>query len=199
MTSDGKDPPQPLTDVKNAAISFLDQLKNTDRAGLLSFATNVSDPIDAVLTLNYAHLKEEIQSIVIDSHGTQYTNLGEAILDASMELNATTSNPLSNKIIVLLTDGIPTYPLLMKGDSDYPSMYALAQAAEAKARGDELYVIGLGKDVNKTLLQKIASTPDYYFPAASSAALNSIYKKIAVAICQNGPTVVEVIPRIIPQ
>ena len=39
MNDDGLDPPQPLSDAKNAAEDFVVRLTNKDRSGLVSFAT----------------------------------------------------------------------------------------------------------------------------------------------------------------
>jgi hypothetical protein len=74
----------------------------------------------------------------------------------------------------------------------------LEKATIAKKNNIELYIIGLGDEVNKEFLQTLSTTPDHYFSAASAAEVSEIYKKIAVKICKVGPSVIEVIPRVIP-
>lgn len=197
MTSLGKNPPQPLTDVKNAALSFVDQLKGTDEMGLVSFATTASNPIDLPLTSDYAMLKSSIQKIAVGTSSTQYTNLGDGIEKATNALLASSTANLTSRVLILLTDGLATRPE-KQGENDYPSMYALQKATLAKQNNIELYIIGLGDEVNKEFLQSIATTPEHYFSAATSADLSQIYKQIAVKICKVQPAVVEVIPRVIP-
>lgn len=197
MTSLGKNPPQPLTDVKNAALSFVDQLKGTDEIGLVSFATAASDPIDLALTSDYKKLKSSIQKISIATSSTQYTNLGDGIEKAANALLASSTASLTSRVLILLTDGLATRPEKV-GVNDYPSTYALEKATAAKKNNIELYIIGLGDEVNKEFLQTIATAPDHYFSAATSAEVSEIYKKIAVKICKVGPSVIEVIPRVIP-
>jgi hypothetical protein len=50
--------------------------------------------------------------------------------------------------------------------------------------------------VNAKLLQDIATAPEYYYAAASGAELSGVYQQIATAICQKGPSVIEIIPRV---
>ena len=198
MQSDGKNPPQPLTDVKNAAISFVNQLKGTDKVGVVSFATTATSPPDEPLTSNYAEAKTAIQKIAIDPVGTQYTNLGDALEKSAISLLDPSFANLTRRVIVLLTDGVATKPEKVD-DINYPSSFALAKAEEIKKAGIELYVIGLGSDVNRSLLEKMTSTPGQYFAAASSKELAGIYKKIAIQICKKQVAVIEVIPRVIPE
>lgn len=197
MASDGKNPPQPLTDVKNAAISFVDELQGTDQVGVVSFATEASNPVDSVLSRNYPDVKTAINNIGIKQNGTQYTNLGDGIEKAASQLLAPIHNLLTNKIIILLTDGIATMPE-KAGENDYPSIFAKEKAEAAKKNNVELYIIGLGSEVNREYLEGVASSPKHYFAAATSKELKDIYKEIAVRFCKTGPSVIEVILRIIP-
>ncbi len=197
MTALGKNPPQPLTDVKNAAVSFVNELRGTDEIGLVSFATEASEPIDMPLTGNYEALKGAISKISILPQGTQYTNIGDGILKAAKELLSPTKTNLTNHALILLTDGVATHPE-KAGESDYPLVYAFEKAKEAKESGIEIYIIGLGSEVNKEFLETVATTPEHYFSAAASKDLKDIYEKIAVKICKIGPAVIEIIPRVIP-
>lgn len=197
MASLGENPPQPLTDVKKAATSFVDLLRGTDQMGLVSFATTASNPIDLSLTSDYQKLKLSIEKIGVMASGTQYTNLGDGIEKATTALMATSTESLTSKVLILLTDGIATRPE-KAGDNNYPSTFATEKADFAKRNNIELYIIGLGDEVNKGFLETIATTPSHYFSAATANELSEIYKKIAVKICKVGPSVIEVIPRVIP-
>ncbi len=198
MESDGTNPPQPLTAVKEAAVSFVNNLDGVDKVGIVSFATEASSPPDALLSTDYAGVKQAVEKISITRDGTtQYTNIGDAIDRAFQNLSSPELNDLSERVIVLLTDGIATKPE-KAGEPNYALDYAEQKANEAKAGGALLYVIGLGDEVNAEFLKKIASVPEQYFPASSVAELKNIYKEIAVKICKNQPALIEIIPRVIP-
>lgn len=198
MESDGKNPPQPLTAVKEAAVSFIDNLDGVDKVGAVSFATEATTPPDAPLSTDYASVKQAVEKISIVRDGTtQYTNIGDAIDRAFESLSSPELIGLSERVIVLLTDGIATKPE-KAGDANFPLNYAEQRAIEAKENDTRLYVIGLGDEVNAEFLKKIASTPEEYFPASSVAELKNIYREIAVKICKNQPALIEIIPRVIP-
>ncbi len=126
MAADKKNPPEPLTTVKNAASYFIDQLKGKDQVGFVSFATNASTPIDHILSNNFTDVKNSIQAVSIAKNGTQYTNIDDAITSSTNELSSNRHNPNSKRVIVLLTDGEATYPE-KKGDPQYASNQALCQ------------------------------------------------------------------------
>ncbi len=193
MASDGQDPPQPLTDVKNAAVLFVNQLGESDKVGLVSYADTPSEPIDSELTSDFKKVKDSILSIKIGTDGLQQTNIGDGLKKALSELGSERHDNVARRIIIMLTDGVPTRPL-KSGDDKYPETYALKISDEAKTAGVQLYTIGLGSNVNQDYLKGLASTPDYYFPVASSKNLGSIYKQIATSICKDTPTSIEIIP-----
>ena len=66
------------------------------------------------------------------------------------------------------------------GNSDERN--ALMSALEAQLDGHRLFVIGLGQDVNGTLLTHLASTPSDYYFAPDGATLTAIYQAIAKRI-----------------
>lgn len=196
MDDDGQNPSQPLTDVKNAAASFLDRLKTTDQASVVSFATTASEPIDAELSNDFGKIQKIIKSILIQSPvETQQTNIADSIGKATRELSSDRHNDKASRVITLLTDGVPTEPK-KAGDESYPEKYALSVAAEARDQGIEIYTIGLGNKVNQKFLEQLASAPEYFFSAATTKDLNTIYKQIGTAICKSGPTKIELIPTV---
>ena len=197
MENFGKNPPQPLTDVKNAALAFVGELHQKDQAAIISFANEASTPIDLRLTSTVPTVKSVIQNISVHIDGLQNTNIADALRSASAELSSSRHQDKSNGVIVLLTDGVANRPT-KTADKEYPENFAAAVASTTKGVGIQIYTIGLGKDVNTNFLQEIASAPDHYFPAPSADELSGIYKNIATAICRKGPAVIEIIPRIIP-
>jgi len=198
MSSDGKNPPQPLTDAKIAAAQFVDRLTASDQAAYVSFATVASNPIDQSLTSDHARLKLAISRTAIGTNGLQYTNIGDALRRSIDELGTFRRNENARPIIVLLTDGIPTRPEDPSdaANKEYPALYAKQVAQEVKSKDIALYTIGLGDEVDGNFLTQLVTSPEYYYKAASGAQLGAIYQQIATAICKKGPSVIEIIPRL---
>jgi Mg-chelatase subunit ChlD len=198
MAVDNKNPPEPLTSVKNAAILFVDALRSHDKVGLVSFATTGSDPIDQILTSDHAIAKSAIDEIYIHNDGTQYTNIFDAIELAKEELLSSRHQAKAKRAIVLLTDGNPTYPE-KKGDPNYPADRALASARDAQSQEIEIYTIGLGKDLDENFLKAVAGSDNRYFKAPTTKELTEIYKDIGASLCKLGPAKVEIIPEVLPR
>lgn len=195
MVSISNNPPEPLTDVKKTAIDFLSQLKYGDEAGVVSFATSASNPIDQVLSSNIDLAKNAVQSITISSSTLdQNTNIGDGLKIANTELIGDYAS--FKPVIILLTDGVPTDPQ-QNGEVNYPTLYAEQVASNARAQGINIYTIGLGQAVNTDILSNIAGHPDRFFSAPDTNTLSSIYAKIANSICQRKPNVIEILSRVL--
>ncbi len=197
MASEGKNPPQPLTDVKNAVASFIQKFKGTDQVGVVSFATSATSPVEAPLSQNYTAAISAAQGINIVANATQYTNIADGLDKSFAEFSASKQNQLTNKVIVLLTDGVANMPEKV-GDKNYSESFAKQEADIAKKAGTEIFTIGLSNQVNRDFLTNIATSPDHYYAATTSKDLSGIYDKIAVRFCTSGPSVVEIIPRVLP-
>ncbi len=183
---------------KLAAASFVKRLSGNDQVGLVSFASDASNPPDQPLTSDFARAARAVDRIDIHTDGLQFTNIGDALRRSIDELATLRHNKDSRPIIVLLTDGIPNRPTNTDGKSDeaYASEYGLRIATEAKNDNITIFSIGLGSDVNTTLMTSIASKPEQYYPAASGSDLAKVYQQIANAICKKAPSVIEIIPRV---
>ncbi len=183
---------------KSAADQFIDRLSSQDQAGVVTFATDASNPPDQSLTENKARLKSAINASDIHTDGLQFTNIAAALRRSIDELATQRHNLEARPIIVLLTDGIPNRPSdpSKKGDEIYAGNLAQQIAKEAKDKNVSVYTIGLGSDLNAELLRNIATTPEQYYEAVSGAELGTVYQKIASAICKRNPSVIEIIPRI---
>lgn len=199
MNNDQPDPPQPLTDAKNAAKVYADQMLSVDKTSLVSFAAEASDPIDQSLTDNVSELKDSIDSITIGTpDNEQHTNLGDGIKKALTEL-ARNGRDKAKKAIIVLTDGVATRPLdpFDRSNEAYAEEYAAIQAAEAQKEDIFLYVIGLGSDINEQFLAyQIASAPDRFYKAKTSDELSKIYADIAQAVCEEDVFLYELFIRI---
>lgn len=200
MASISKDPVEPLTSAKEAAISFLEQLNTKDRAGVVSFASNASSPVDSSISSDLAAVKEAIGSIKIASDGTQYTNIYEAIRAAWQQF-ASLEDSSSEKVAILLTDGVANNPRDPSGSTEdddikYAENAALQEALNAKKDGVVIYSIGLGNQINSSFLKNLATSPDNYFFAPTAEDLEKIYKEISSDICKEVPARIEVTYRI---
>ncbi len=193
----GATPPQPLTDVKNTALYFVSQLGKNDRHALVSFANEASEPVDTALGVDLVTIERAINSISIAATSAQNTDIGAGILSARAELNSSRHRNEADKVLVLLTDGVPTLPE-RAGASDYPKIYALESAELARQDGISIYTIGLGKDVDANFLKTLATTTAEAYFAPSAKELNDIYKQIATKICKAGLAKTDIYIRIFP-
>ena len=197
MSSLGVSPPEPLSTAKEAAGSFVDQLSPEDKIGVVSFATSVKDPIDLTLTSDFNSAKQAIDSIDIETGGTQYTNIYEALHSSWQELVSARAQGEALKIVILLTDGIANNPRNPNGNTEaddikYAENLAIKESSNAKNDGLSIYTIGLGENINESFLKTIASTPDNYFFAPSALNLETIYKNISSSICKEVPARIEI-------
>lgn len=197
MSSEGSNPPEPLTSVKDAAITFVDKLKSSDKVGIVSFATEASNPPEVLLTNDFLNAKIKIGEINISKGSTQYTNIFESLRNAWAELISSRVGEGSAPVIVLLTDGRATYPKSPTGKTEaddiaYAESEAKREAAEIKKSGVEIFTIGLGKDVSDDFLKSIATREANYFRAPAADQLESIYTKISSNICKEVPARIEI-------
>ncbi len=197
MSSQGINPPQPLTAVKNAAAAFVTNFKGTDQVGVVSFAGTANSPVDAPLSTIYTNTISAINKISIGETGTQYTNIADGLDKSYDQLFSPNQSQLTNRAIVLLTDGVANKPE-KAGNKNYPETFALSEADKIKKAGAEIFTIGLGKETNPDFLRSVATDEGHFYNATSSTDLAGIYDKIAVKFCTTGPSVVEIIPRILP-
>jgi Mg-chelatase subunit ChlD len=198
MQALGKNPPQPLTDVKDAAISFVNQLHDGDQGSLISFSTTASSPIDMNLTKDFSALKTAIQNISIGTNGLQETNIADGMLQAENELISGRRNTSSKPVMIVLTDGVANKPV-KTGDSKYAESFALQVANDSKAKNIAIFTIGLGKDLNTEFLKQVASSSEEFYLAPTAQDLSQIYTQIATKICKKMPASIQVIPRIFPK
>lgn len=202
MSSLGSNPPEPLTSVKTAAASFVDELGDKDRVSVVSFATNVKDPIESTLTNSFDLVKKAIGSIEIEKGTTQYTNIYDALRVGFLELESKVTDQSSSKVMILLTDGVANYPKNPQGkntedDTKHAEALSLEQAVGVKQAGVDIYTIGLGKDINESFLKQLASDNNKYFFSPTTKELREIYKNISSNICKQKPAKVDITYKIL--
>lgn len=197
-----KNPPEPLTTAKNAAIAYIDSANTVDKVGLVSFANTASTPIDHELSADHKAVTDALSAIIIGKDGLQNTNLGDALKAAFAELQSARHDSKAKQVIVALTDGDANRPLnpVTKKDGGYAKEYAAGAAAEARKGGVGLYAIGLGTDISEAFLRdSIGGDSAHYFSAPTAESLQAVYKTISETVCppENFITEIVVTPRAI--
>jgi len=207
MAANGGSPPEPLESAKEAAKSFVGLVDRNNYLGYVSYATTPTSPLEQTLTQDFARVENAIGSTIMGEDGVQYTNMGAAFSAALQELTSVRHRDNARKVIIFLTDGDVTRPLNSRtglADRDYAANFARLAADEAKAKDVTIYTIGFGEFFNTNpsvisrdvgLISDLASEPAFYYPAPTAAKLEEVYQKIAVALCEEGPTKIEVITK----
>ena len=186
MNNDGGSPPQPVTDALQAAGQFVNALQKDDRVAVLTFASQAN--IITELTNQKDTVASTISALEIDkSEETGFTNTVEALRVAQVELNSERHNPDARRVLVLLTDGLPT----ASGDTDVVKM-AQETAETLSDDNIEVYAIGLGEGVDQGFIKNIASQESYAYLARTGSDLKQIYSEITASLCEVGPTKIEV-------
>lgn len=162
--------PSKLEVAKESAIEFINLLDfPNDQASVVTFGSNAQ--LIHPLSSDSSSLINAINAIT--SFGASRIDLGISV--SHDELNSPSHEPTNQKIMIILSDGHP---------SEVTDTEVLMAANAAKADGVEIYTIGLGNDVNGSLMQSIATSDEHYFFSPSTNNLNKIYEQIAsVLIC----------------
>ncbi|OGM14550.1 hypothetical protein A3A76_06140 [Candidatus Woesebacteria bacterium RIFCSPLOWO2_01_FULL_39_23] len=170
-----------LADLKTAANSFVTALGLSPtgvHAGEVSFAT--SGTLDSHLTDNAGAVQAAINSLA--SGGL--TRLVQGVDLASGELSNLAGDPhdrpdgVSPDIMIIVTDGNPNLP-----SPEATARAVAATAADnARALGIEVFVVGVGGDVDSTYLStEIADDASHYFPVANYQDLQNVLT--ALTLC----------------
>ncbi|MFM2374090.1 MAG: hypothetical protein RLZZ234_85 [Candidatus Parcubacteria bacterium] len=192
INDDGGTPPEPLETVLRAASGFAKRLKDKDQVGIATFATEAF--IVEQLSTDRSRIADEVRTLRVEPKEERgSTNTGDGLKAGMVELLSPRHNKDARKVVVLLTDGKANAP---ESRDVTPEEYAQALAEEARARGIEVYAIGLGSTVNATFLASLASTPKHSFQAINSATLDEIYRTISQSLCEDGAAVIDIITKV---
>jgi Mg-chelatase subunit ChlD len=156
---------------RRAAIAFVQRLGDNDRVGVVVFseAARVFVP----LTADRAAARRALQRLPAE----RGTRIDAGLRLAVRELAGRRPSP-TVPAILLVTDGQPT----RSSAAD-----VLAAGAEARAAGLTIYAVGLGADVNPTLMRQVAGDPSRYYPAPDAEDLEGVYRTLAREIpCPSG-------------
>ena len=161
--------------LQTAAKSFVDALAPTTdgvHIGEASFSTTGS--LDQALTDNGVLVKAAIDNL--DALERAFTNLFEGLDYANTELaGANDRNDATvPDVMVVITDGNPNQPT----DEVVGRAAALAEATAAKAAGVEIFVVGVGDNVDDVYLKTIATNNAHYYAAADYASLQAVLQQL---------------------
>jgi tight adherence protein C len=157
---------KPLADAKSAMRTLIESLSASDQAAIITFSSTVAVPQG--LTGDKNALVASTEAAAAGGN----TAIFDAVASAVDVLNGV--SPQTRRAIVLLTDG-----------QDTSSRISLAAATDRiRAQGYPLYVIGLGTNLDRPVLQALAdgSTGGQAFVAPTSAQLAGIYAGLAQLI-----------------
>lgn len=189
MNNDGGAPPQPITDALQAAAGFATALAVDDQIAVVTFATDAR--LEVEFTTSFASISNLIQGLQIEAaEETGFTNTIAALETARAELVSSRHNLDARRVLVLLTDGLPT----VDGDEDVVTL-AEEIADSLDGEGIEIYAIGLGENVDRDFVLHIASSDQTAYFAPSGADLKGIYDAIKSSLCESGPTKIDVIAK----
>jgi len=154
-----------IKEARLGSVEFIKMMKTEDRAGLIEFDTNVN--ILSEFTLDKNSLIERIKSIKVgtDTALIDAINSGVNMFDSAPDKIV--------KIILVLTDGREN-----KSKSKIEDVIK-----KAKEKEISIYTIGLGKTIDKTMLNKLSSETEgnsYY--TLNPSELTEIYKKISLLL-----------------
>ena len=159
---------------KEAAKAFLSTLRlepdldgRHDQAAIIWY--NDSAGVVSALSHDRAALEAAIDAIepIEGSRIDLGLQFGHRELLPEFALDRQISN---SPALVLLSDGIPNR-------TSYEAVIAAADAA--KVDGIEVHTVGLGRDVRRETLQRIASQPGLYYESPTGDDLSIIYERIA--------------------
>lgn len=190
MNNDGGNPPQPVTDALVAAKSFVESLNKNDQSTIVTFASDAI--MEATLSSDHMTAAGRVGELTISAEAeTGFTNTSAALLMAQNELNSERHNKDARRVVVILTDGLPT------GRGNAEEIIATTKTtADALAANDiSVYAIGLGKGVDLEFIKEIASEPLNAFYAPTTSDLSGIYQKITSSLCESGTSRIDVIAK----
>lgn len=149
-----------LGSAKQAASAFVDTMAGKDVAAVVSFSN------EARLAHDFTGDKGALKNAVAQLTAKGETSIYDAVSHSAQEL---AKRPEKHRVLLLLTDGEDT---TSKQPID-------ASIAAAKAAAAPIYAVGLGKDLKKEVLDKLASaTAGQAIHITSPDQLKQVYVSI---------------------
>ena len=190
MNNDGGTPAEPIASARAAAANFVDSLQRQDQVSVVTFASDAA--LRSPLSTRIGATADEVRRLEIDPAEEQgFTNTAAALRAAGAELSSDRVNPDARRVLVLLTDGLPTAPDSVANFEQT----VLEEAARLAEQNIRVYAIGLGEAVNRQFVNGLASAPDNAFIAPDRSDLQAIYDEVSTSLCEVGPSKIDVLPK----
>ena len=159
-----------LTTLKNAANAFITALAPSTagvHTGQSSFST--AGTLDLHLTDDATAAHAAVNALVSSGRTNLYQgiSLAKGELD---DLHVPHERPGVKDVMIIITDGNPNEPT----SEAIARALAKSEADVARVAGIEIFVVGIGGDVDAAYLQTIADDPAHYFAAANFSDLQTI-------------------------
>jgi Mg-chelatase subunit ChlD len=190
MNNDGGTPPQPVTAALAAAKQFVESLNKNDKSTIITFDSEAT--LESQLGSEHMSAAARVGTLAISPAAeTGFTNTTAALLMSQNELNSERHNKDARRVVVILTDGLPT------GRGNAEEIIATAKVTADTLAADDIsiYAIGLGKGVDLEFIKELASDPINAFYAPNTSDLAGIYQKITTSLCESGTTRIDVIAK----
>lgn len=180
-------PEQPLRATKDAVQTMIDVITSEDSLDHMSleiFATTGMHEVD---------LTDDLQSIADrlyarqSGHYDTATNIAGGMVQAINELQSSRARANASKVVILMSDGVANTNESGSFSGDYteePRSQALARAEQLADMGATIYTVSVGYEVDRELLQQIASIghgQEFYAvgnPEEYSAQLEDIFRTL---------------------
>jgi len=172
---------QPMQAIKDAVAylsGYLDSLDSSDMLSLEVYATTARHEVD--LTHDYQAIANRMTALQ-PNYYDGLTNIGGGLAKGIEELTGPRARPTSQKMIILLTDGLANINGSGQWDLDGAKDYALAEAQAAADQGIRVFAVSVGSAADQSLMQEIADIGqgEHLHAAGSiddySAALKNIF------------------------
>ncbi len=162
-----------ITDTKNAAKTFIDQMQTGDMVGVVSFSSSAS--VDYPLTeITGPTIETEAKNAIDAMYAGGYTSIGGGLRNGQAQL--TNSGAATHpSAMVLLSDGY---------QNRSPSVSQVLP--DILATKTKVFTIALGPKSDQALLQDIAAqTNGQYYLAPTSTELAGIYSNLSGQVANN--------------
>lgn len=161
-----------IEQAKGALKFCINSLNKNDKFGIIIFSTDV-DELDSSLLLATKENKEKAIKFVDDIEARGGTDIDSALKTALKKK----ANPDRPRIIVFLTDGLPTV-----GETN--ENVIISNVKKIKSGSIRIFTFGVGYDVNTHLLDKIAEgnngVSQYVEPSENiEVSVSNFYSKIS--------------------
>jgi Mg-chelatase subunit ChlD len=133
-----------------------------DRVSLVTF--NAEAMTLSALTDDRDRLEQSLHRVVI----REQSRIDLGLLAGARSLSA--ARPNAMRSLILLSDGMA---------NPAPTSDVLTAASTARKAGITLYVVGLGPNMDRSVLRAIAGDPTRYFPSEDPDLLGAIYAELA--------------------